>query len=85
MYGKPKTVKTRAVFNSEKVKVVVRKILKNSKPKKVKIGFTLKPKHFSEGTEISENSFQILLKKLSKMNHAAFVAENFGVNVSEND
>jgi len=62
------------MFNSEEANVMVRKIVKYSQPKRVKIVFTLKPKHFSEGSEISENSFQILMKKLSKRNHDAFVA-----------
>ena len=45
---------------------------------KVKIIYTLKPKHFSEDSDISNESFQSLLKKLSNMDHEAFVAENFG-------
>jgi len=45
---------------------------------KVKITYTLKPKHFSEDSDISNESFQSLLKKLSNMDHEAFVAENFG-------
>lgn len=71
------------MFNSEKANVIVRNIVKNSKPKKVKIVFTLKRKDVNEGSEISENSFRIFLKKLSNMSHGAFVAKNFGVN--END
>jgi len=57
----------------------VKKIVKNSKPKKVNIVFTLKPKQFSDDdSEISEDSFVRLLEKLAKMNYAEFVAENFG-------
>ena len=50
-----------------------------AKKKRVKIIYTLKPKHFSENLEISNESCQSLLKKLALMNHAEFVAENFGV------
>jgi len=46
----------------------------------VKIIYTLKPKHFSEDLNISEESFENLLKRLADMNHAEFVAENFGDN-----
>ena len=59
---------------------MVRKMVTNSKAKTVKTVFTLKPKHLSEGSEIFVNSFQILLKKLSNINHDTFVAENFGAN-----
>jgi len=38
----------------------------------------LKPKHFSK-ENISDESFQNLLKRLGDMNHAEFVAENFGM------
>jgi len=38
----------------------------------------LKPKHFSE-ENISVESFENLLKRLADMNHAEFVAGNFGV------
>jgi len=34
MYGKPKSVETGAVFDSKKAKIMVKKIVKNSKPKK---------------------------------------------------
>ena len=51
---------------------------KDSKTKKVKIIYTLKPKHFSK-ENISVESFENLLKRLADMNHAEFVAENFGV------
>jgi len=79
MYGKPKSVETRAVFDLKKAKIMVKKIVKNSKPKKVNIVFTLKPKQFSDDdSEISEDSFVRLLEKLAKMNCAEFVAENFG-------
>jgi len=39
----------------------------------------LKPKHFSEDADISEESFKNLFKKLADKNHAEFVAKNFGV------
>jgi len=39
----------------------------------------LKPKHFSK-ENISVDSFNNLLKRLADMNHAEFVAENFGDN-----
>jgi len=56
MYGKPKSFETRAVFDSKKAKIMVKKIVKNSKPKKVNIVFTLKPKQFSDDdSEISED------------------------------
>jgi len=42
MYGKAKTVEVRAVFNSKTAKVTIRKIVKKSKPEKVKIVFTLR-------------------------------------------
>jgi len=54
--------------------------LKKTKTKRVKIIYTLKPKHFSENSDISEKSFKNLLKKLADINHAEFVAENIGVN-----
>ena len=41
MYGKPETVVVRAVCNSKKAKVMIRKIAKNTKPENVKIVFTL--------------------------------------------
>jgi len=37
MYGKPKTVETRAVFNSRKVKIVLKKVVTNSKTKGLKL------------------------------------------------
>jgi len=42
--------------------------------------YTLKPKHFSKGSEIFEKSFENLLKRPADMNHAEFAAENFGDN-----
>ena len=45
----------------------------------VKIIYTLKPKHFGKDSDISEESFNNLFKKLADINHAEFVAENFGV------
>jgi len=38
----------------------------------------LKPKYFRE-ENISDESFQSLLKKLAQVNHSEVVAENFGV------
>jgi len=61
---------------------MIRKIVRieqGSKTKRVKIIYTLNPKHFSEDLNISEESFKNLLKKLAHMDHAEFVAENFGV------
>jgi len=79
MYGAAKNVIVTVIFNSKKAKVMIKKIENDSKPKKVKIIFTLKPKHFSEDSDIFEESFKTLLKKLTDINHAEFVAENFGV------
>ena len=45
----------------------------------MKIIYTLKPKHFGETGDISEESFKNLFKKLADMNHAELVAKNFGV------
>jgi len=42
--------------------------------------YTLKPKHFSEDSDISDESFQSLLKRLADMNHEPFVVEKFGDN-----
>jgi len=61
MYGMANYVIVMAIFNSNKAKVMIKK--KDSKTKRVKIIYTLKPKHFSKGSEISEQSFKILLKK----------------------
>jgi len=77
MYGASKNVIVTEIFNSKKAKVMIRKI--GSKTKRVKIIYTLKQKHFSEDSEISDESFQTLLKKLTEMNHDVFVAENFCV------
>jgi len=79
MYGAPKNVVVTAIFNSKQAKVMIRKILQSSKTKKVKIIYTLKPKHFSKNLEISDESFQSLLQKLAKLNDAEFVVDNFGV------
>jgi len=57
---------------------MIKNMKKDSKTKKVKIIYTLKPKHFSK-ENISVESFENLLKRLADMNHAEFVAENFGV------
>jgi len=80
MYGVSKNVIVTALFNSKKAKVIIRKIEKDSKTKSVKIIYTLKLKHFSEDSDISEESFKNLFKKLADINHAEFVAENFGDN-----
>ena len=78
MYGAAKNVIVTAIFNSNKAKVMIRKIEKDTKTKRVKIIYTMKPKHFSENSDISNKSFQSLLKKLTDMDHDAFVDENFG-------
>jgi len=80
MYGAAKNVIVTAIFNSNKAKVMIRKIEKDTKTKRVKIIYTLKPKHLSEDSDISNESFQSLMKKLADMDHEAFVAENFGDN-----
>ena len=77
MYCAAKHVIVTAIFNSKQAKVMIRKT--GSKTKRVKIIYTLKPKHFSKNLEISNESFQSLLKKVTKIDHDAFVAENFGV------
>jgi len=57
MFCKPKTVEVRVVVNSKKAKVMIRKIVKNSNPEKVKIVFTLKPRFFSgSDTKVAEGS-----------------------------
>jgi len=76
MYGAAKHVIVTALFNSNQVKVMIRKI--RSKTKRVKIICTFKLKHFNENLEISDESFQSLLKKLTKIDHDAFVAEFWG-------
>jgi len=72
------------VYNSKKAKVTIRKIVKNSKPDKVKIVFTLKPKHFTGDTGDKNKNFEIqfltLLMKLSSMHIDKFVEKWFGVN-----
>jgi len=77
MYGMANHVIVMAIFNSNKAKVMIKK--KDSKTKRVKIIYTLKPKHFSKGSEISEQSFKILLNKVAGKNYAEFVAENLWV------
>jgi len=47
MYGAAKNVIVTAIFNSRQGKVMIKKIAKNSKPKKVKTIYTFKPNHFS--------------------------------------
>ena len=78
MYGAAKHVIFTAIFNSSKANVMIKNIKKDSKTKRVKIIYTLKPKHFSE-ENISVESFKNLLKRLDDMIHAEFIAENFGV------
>jgi len=80
MYGAAKNGIVTAIFHSNKAKGMIRKIEKELNTKRVKIIHTLKPKHFGKGSEISEESFKNLLKRLADMKHAEFAAENFGVN-----
>ena len=79
MYGEARNGFVTAIFNSKQAKVMIRKILRSSKTKRVKTIYTLKPKHFNEDQDISDESFQSLLKKLTKIDHAEFVDDNFGV------
>jgi len=79
MYGTAKHVIITAIFNSNKVKVMIKNIKKDSKTKRVITIYTLKPKHFGEDSEISDESFKNLLNKVADKNYAEFVAENFGV------
>jgi len=65
MYGAANNVIVTAIFNSKKSKVMIRKIEQGSKTKKVKIIYTLKPKHLSKDLDISEESFKSL-KKIDK-------------------
>jgi len=62
IYGAAKHVIVTAIFNSNKAKVMIRKIEKDTKTKRVKIIYTLKPKHFSKVPDISDESFETLLK-----------------------
>jgi len=78
MYSAAKNVIVTAIFHSNKAKVMIKKIEKDTKTKRVKIIYTLKPKHFSEDSDISDESFKNLLKRLADLGHEAFVAENFG-------
>jgi len=79
MYGAAKHVIVTAIFNSNKAKVMIKNIKKDSKTKRVKIIYTLNPKFFGKGSEYSEESCKILLNKVADKNCAEFVAENFGV------
>jgi len=54
MYGAAKHVIFTAIFNSNKAKVIIEKYKKGLKDKRVKIIYTLKPKHFGKGSEISD-------------------------------
>jgi len=56
---------------------MIRKIEKGAKTKRAKIIYILKPKHFSEDSDIADESLKNLLKELADMDHEAFVAENF--------
>jgi len=58
---------------------MIKKIEKDTKTKRAKIIYTLKPKYFGK-ENICDKSFENLLKRLADMNHAKFVAENFGDN-----
>jgi len=62
MYGAARNLFVTAIFNSYKPKVMIKNIKKNSKTKRVKIIYTLKPKHFRKVSEISDESLKILLK-----------------------
>ena len=77
MYGVTKNAIVTAIFNSNKAKVMIRKIEKDTKTKRVKIIYTLKPKHFSE-ENISVELFKNLKKRLAEMDHEAFVADKIG-------
>ena len=79
MYGAAKHVIVTAIFNSNKAKVMMKNIKKDSKTKRVKIIYTLKPKHYSKDSEISDESFKNLLNKVADKNYADLVVENFGV------
>ena len=78
MYGAAKHVIVTAIFNSNKAKVI-KKIEKDTKTKRLKIIYTLKSKHFSEDSDISDESFQSLLKKLADMDHEAFRLRSLGM------
>jgi len=80
MYDAAKHVIVTAIFNSKKSKVMIRKIEKDSQTKRLKIMYTLKPNHFGKDSDLSDESFKNLLKRLADMNHVEFVAENFGDN-----
>ena len=80
MYGAAKNVIVTAILTLTKQKLWLKKLKKMQRQKGWKIIYTLKPKHFSEDSDISDESFQSLLKKLTNMNHEAFVVENFGDN-----
>jgi len=61
MYGAAKHVIVMAIFNSNKAKVMIKNMKKDSKTKRVKIIYTLKPKQLSE-QNISAESFENILK-----------------------
>ena len=66
MYGTARNVIVTAIFNSKQANVMIRKIDRGSKTRKVKIIYTLKPKHFGKDSEISKESFKSLLQKNEK-------------------
>jgi len=73
----------RAVFNSKKANVIVRRLTARQ-PGKVKIVFTLKPKHFSGNgagflRKTFDKNFQKLLAKLCNMHMTSFVKNWFSV------
>ena len=86
-----KSVEVRAIFNSKKAKVLLRNFFFNSKPEKVKIVFTLKPTFFTEvsgtsgdtgnaensKTTVSEDTFKILLAKLTHIKNGTIYSGNF--------
>jgi len=54
--------------------------LKKHKDKKREDYLHFELKHFSEDSDISDESFKNLLKRLADMDHEAFVTENIGDN-----
>jgi len=82
MHGKPQRLKVRAVFNSKKVKVRMRR---PPQPGNVKIISTLKKVFFRDGDNFDngggdenfEEQLQKLLTRLSNMNLSKLVEEWF--------
>jgi len=88
MYRIPKCVEVRAIYNSKKAKVMLRKIFKDFKRTKVKIVFSLKSKNFTGNSadtisdktnSVSEQSFNKLLDKLTHIKMEHFRQESLGV------